>query len=186
MDVGNMLDWVYLRLCFLPRCQSLHKSRGVAGINSNAQFVSAPGAAASLQLRCSSNCAMFVQGFHTQLPQLSGSQHFCFSASGTPSTSVMPPITGLLLGWTTKRCIKLEQTWQEMPHSFSSVWGWRHVQGDGPKSLVCNSLALGRVPPQGQDGWGYTRDDSLERLFVGAYIRDHEPLRVLHGVIIAK
>lgn len=92
----------------------------------------------------------------------------------------------LKVGWTTKRCIKLEQTWQEMPHSFSHVWGWGHVQGDGPKSLVCNSLALGRVPPQGQDGWEHTRDDSLERLFVGAYIRDHEPQRILHEVIIAK
>lgn len=34
MDVGNMLDWEYLRLCCLPACQSLHKSRGIAVINS--------------------------------------------------------------------------------------------------------------------------------------------------------
>lgn len=49
---------------------------------------------------------------------------------------------------------------------------------------MCNSLALGRVPPQGRDGWGYTRQDILERLFVEAYIRDHEPQRVLHKVVI--
>lgn len=70
MDVGSMLGWVYLRLCCLPGCQSLHKSRGIAGINS-APFVSAPGAAASLQLPLQQHlCCEFVQGFHTRLPQL--------------------------------------------------------------------------------------------------------------------
>ena len=103
-------------------------------------------------------CRDFACGSHScsQL-LLAGSQHFYFSASGTPSRSVMAPITGLLLGWTAKTWIKLEQTWEEIPHSLSSIWDWGHFQGDGAKSLVCFTLALGRVPLQSQDGWGYER-----------------------------
>lgn len=132
-------------------------------------------------------CRDFAHSFHScSRLQLSGSQHFYFSASGTSSRSVIAPATGLLLRGATKNCIKLEQRWEEIPHSFSSVWDWGHFQGDGPKSLVCNTLVLGRVPPQGQDGWGYTRDDDFERVFAGAYIRDHTPQRFLHEIIIEK
>lgn len=154
MDVGNVSDWAYLRLCRVPGCQSLHKSRGIAGINSNAPLVSAAGAAEASSYHCSSTCAVslcrdLTHSFHSF--RLSAFLFLCFRNT---FTSVMAHITGLLLGWTTKRCIKLEQTWQEMPHLFSSMWGWGHFLGDGPKSLVCNSLALGRVPPHGQHGGG--------------------------------
>lgn len=121
----------------------------------------------------------YVQGFHRQFSQLqlSGSQCFCFSASGTPSRSVMAPITGLLQEWTTKRCKTLEQTWEETGCSFSSVWEWGHFQGAGPNHQI--------TPWHSVESHRRVRIDEdiqemmiFERAFAGAYIRDHATQRL--------